>query len=71
MRIQITDPISGRDVDNLDSAPYVIEGQGEDSLKIYFNTEQNKQVYQEVQTFELGSHAVEIYNRTTGISMEM
>lgn len=39
------DPITLNDVTNIDNAPYVIEGQGDSALKIYFESEQNKQAY--------------------------
>lgn len=39
------DPISMNDVTDTDSAPYVIEGEGDNALKIYFETEENKQEY--------------------------
>lgn len=45
-----TDPISGNDVRNLDQAPFVIEGEGEHALKIYFESEANKKVYLGIQT---------------------
>jgi hypothetical protein len=39
------DPISLNDVKDPENAPYVIEGEGQNSLKIYFESEQNKQEY--------------------------
>ena len=42
------DPISMQDVTNLEKAPYVIEGDGDYALKIYFESEQNKQTYMEM-----------------------
>lgn len=39
------DPISMNDVTDIDTAPYVIEGEGDNALKIYFESEQNKQEY--------------------------
>lgn len=34
MRIQTTDPINGKDVTDMEHAPFVIEGSGDDALKI-------------------------------------
>ncbi len=39
------DPISMKDVTDTENAPYVIEGNGSSALKIYFETEANKQEY--------------------------
>ena len=45
MRIATLDPISMNDVTDTDRAPYVIEGHGPASLKIYFENEANKSKY--------------------------
>ena len=50
MRISTTDPISGADIKNLDSSPFVIEGEGEGALKIFFENEENKKAYLEIAT---------------------
>ena len=71
MRTQTTDPINAKDVPNLEHAPYVIEGSGEDALKIYFTSDANRQAYLDVKTDELGGHYVAMYNRSVGIGMEM
>lgn len=48
MRTSTRDPISGNDVRVLDTAPFVVEGKGDDALKIYFESEDNKQAYLEL-----------------------
>lgn len=48
MRISTLDPISMNDVTDADNAPYVIEGEGPDALKIYFENEANKAEYLEI-----------------------
>lgn len=50
MRISTTDPISGADVKNIEGSPFVIEGKGEGALKIFFENEENKKAYLEIQT---------------------
>ena len=45
MRITTLDPVTLEDVTDLESAPYLIEGQGEHALKIYFASEDNKREY--------------------------
>lgn len=50
MRIETTDPISGVTIKNPEGHPYVIEGQGEGALKIYFENEENKKVYLDIET---------------------
>ena len=49
MRISTTDPISGADIKNPEGRPFVIEGKGEGALKIYFENEDNKKAYLEIQ----------------------
>ena len=45
MMISTTDPISLRDVPDPENHPYVIEGEGENAIKIYFENEENKKAY--------------------------
>ncbi len=49
MRVSTTDPISGNDVKDIEHAPFVVEGSGDASLKIYFESEDNKRAYLEVE----------------------
>lgn len=39
------DPISLNDVEDIENSPFIIEGEGQNALKIYFESEQNKQAY--------------------------
>lgn len=39
------DPITLNDVTDLDNAPYLIEGSGSSAMKIYFESEANRQEY--------------------------
>ena len=39
------DPITLNDVTNLQTAPFVVEGQGAGRIKIFFESEANKQEY--------------------------
>ena len=48
MRISTLDPISMNDVTDTDNAPYVVEGDGPDALKIYFESEANKAEYLDI-----------------------
>ena len=45
MIISTTDPISLTEVQNPESHPFVVEGDGENALKIYFENEENKSTY--------------------------
>lgn len=45
MIISTTDPVSLVDVRNPESHPFVVEGEGENALKIYFENEDNKNTY--------------------------
>lgn len=47
MNIHTLDPITLNDVTDLESAPFVIEGEGEHAIKIYFESEENRQAYLE------------------------
>lgn len=42
MRISTLDPITLKEVTELENAPYVINGEGHQALKIYFENESNK-----------------------------
>jgi hypothetical protein len=44
-RIETTDPITGKSLDHLIDMPYVIENEEDDSLVIYFESEQNRDLY--------------------------
>ncbi len=44
-RIKTTDPISGKALTQLVDMPYVIENDNDDSLVIYFESEQNRDLY--------------------------
>lgn len=50
MRIERTDPITGKTLDQPDEHPYLIEGSGPDALKIYFESEESRQRYLAVET---------------------
>ncbi|MGB4336421.1 MAG: hypothetical protein WBJ41_16405 [Chromatiaceae bacterium] len=43
------DPITLNDVTNLEEAPFIIEGSGDSRVKIYFESEANKQEYLETE----------------------
>lgn len=50
MRIERTDPVTGHTVEQTDGHPYVMEGEGDDTLKIYFESEETRQQYLKVAT---------------------
>jgi hypothetical protein len=46
MNIRCTmDPISWHEVSNLDTAPCLYEGDGENGIEIYFENEEDRQIY--------------------------
>ena len=45
MRTTTTDPMTLNDVTGLDNAPFIVEGEGENAIKIYFESEQNRDDY--------------------------
>ncbi len=50
MRIERTDPVTGKTLPETEGQPYVVEGEGADTLKIYFESEETKQKYLNVGT---------------------
>lgn len=44
-RIETTDPITGKSLEQLVDMPYVIEADNDDSLVIYFESEYNRDLY--------------------------
>ena len=48
MPIQTLDPISMNEITDLNNAPFIVEGQGADALKIYFENEANLIAYLEI-----------------------
>ncbi len=54
MRINTLDPMSLNDVINLDNAPFVIEGEGDKAMKIYFESTQNRDEYLEMESHGAG-----------------
>ncbi len=48
MIVSTTDPISMQDVTDIENAPFVIEGEGPNAIKIYFQSEANKAEYLEI-----------------------
>lgn len=47
MIVTTTDPVTGKAVSNPESHPFLIEGEGEYALKIYFESELTKRAYLE------------------------
>ena len=71
MRVTTTDPISGNDVTDLENAPFVIEGSGADALKIYFESQQNRESYLEIEPKTPEQVLLDAYNQTKGSAREM
>lgn len=45
MIVTTTDPITGKEVRDPENHPFLIEGEGEYALKIYFESEATKRAY--------------------------
>ena len=54
MRTTTTDPMTLNDVTDLGSAPFIIEGEGQNAIKIYFESEQNREDYLAMETHGSG-----------------
>lgn len=64
-RIETTDPITGRDIENLEGKPYVVEGSGTpDDLVIYFESEETKRQYMGIPVEHPIDHHVNLDNPT-------
>jgi len=53
--------MTGNDVNNLEDAPFVIEGKGDDALKIYFESLDSRQEYLAMTVSEPDSSILDIY----------
>jgi len=51
MRVETTDPITGRDVKDLEHAPSIVDG----DLKIYFESEESRQIFLDIDVEHPGS----------------
>ena len=61
-RIETTDPITGKSLDQLIDMPYVIENDEDDSLIIYFESKENRELYLQDPT----EHKLEHYKEHSG-----
>lgn len=55
MRTTTLDPMTLNDVHDIEHAPFVIEGEGENAIKIYFESEQNRDEYLAMEMHGSGS----------------
>ena len=62
VRITTIDPMTGNEVTDLESAPYVIEGTGRDALKIYFENENSKEGYLLFEAENADTRVIDCYN---------
>lgn len=53
--------MTGNDVNNLEDAPFVIEGKGDDALKIYFESLHSRQEYLAMTVSEPDSSILDVY----------
>ena len=49
MRISTLDPISLEDVTDTEHAPFIVEGVGDNALRIYFQSEENRREYLDIE----------------------
>jgi len=53
--ISTTDPITGRDIEDVAGHPYVVEGEHYNDITIYFESEQTRQAYLDIPVEHPGS----------------
>jgi hypothetical protein len=64
-RIETTDPITRRDIEDLAGKPYVVEGDGHpDDLVIYFESEETRRQYLNIPVEHPLDHHVNLDNPT-------
>jgi len=75
MRFSTTDPMTGNDVKDVETAPFVIEGAGNDALLIFFENELSKHAYleeyPEMSLVSANSTLIGTRNSTAGSAMKM
>lgn len=49
MRIERTDPITGRTLADLEGHPYIVQGEGPNALKIYFESEESRRIFLDIE----------------------
>ena len=49
MRVTTLDPMTLNDVKDIDNAPFIIEGEGDNAIKIFFESEESKQEYENLE----------------------
>ncbi len=66
MRITTTDPMTGNEVRDTASAPFVIEGSGPDAITIFFESEASREEYLEfcAESAKPDAGVVGAYNQT-------
>lgn len=55
MMISTTDPITMRDVPDPEHHPFLVEGEGPNAIKIYFESEDTKREYMDISVEHPGS----------------
>jgi len=61
-RIETTDPITGRDIADLEGKPYIVERGAEEDLVIYFESEASRQQYLDIPVEHPIDHHVNLDN---------
>ncbi len=49
MIITTTDPITGEDISNPEVKPFIIEGEGPLAVKVYFESEETRRLYLDIE----------------------
>lgn len=63
-RVETTDPISRRDVLDLQNSPFIIDRGAESELKVYFESEETKRQYLEIPVEHPIAHRLNLDNPT-------
>jgi hypothetical protein len=63
-RIETTDPITRRDVTDLEGRPYVVESSGTEDLVIYFESEASRDEYLQMEVEHPIAHRLNLDNPT-------
>ena len=63
MRVTTRDPITGNDVRDRQQAPFIIEGEGDNALIVYFDSEQSRDAYLAIPSRIPTPRSVELYRQ--------
>ncbi len=56
MMVSTTDPITLHDIPSPEKHPFIVEGEGDTAIKIYFESEETRQAYMDIEVENPGTN---------------